>query len=162
MKKLLAVLLASLLMLFAFAGCSSPQLDENGNPLPEGQITTEGAVIKNVDAISYIRDTYSLEELGLADVKEEFSFMVASNGIVYEDENYIKVVANIMTENEDVTAEGGGKTYSMNTIGEYLISFDGKKVLMKDMKTADTYTELESKVLDYSAKGGNNSSSDAE
>lgn len=157
MKKLLSVFLAALMIGCVFAGCTS---DKNEDPsLPEGQVTTENAKITGNDASHYIEDSYSLEELGLADVKEEFSFMVASNGFIHDNDNYIKVVANIITKNEGVTAEDGSETFSLDPVGEYLISFDCKKVLMKDMSTEDTYVELENRFSEFNKNKDNEKAS---
>lgn len=147
MKKLLSVFLAALMIVCVFAGCTSDKTEDTS--LPEGQVTTENAKIKENDAIHYIEDSYTLEELGLADVTEEFSFMVASNGFVHDGGNYIKVVANVVTQNEGVTADNGEPTYDLKPVGEYLISFDCKKVLMKDMSTEDTYTDLENRFSEF-------------
>ncbi len=146
MKKALAVILAVLTFALAFAGCS------NGD---DSKIPTDKALITGSNAISYIQDNYTAEELGLAEVKEEYRFMVASDGLKYEGDKYVKVVANIVTLQEGVTSEDGKQTYGLDTVGEYLISFNGKKVLKKDMKTADTYVELETKQADYSQKEAN-------
>lgn len=149
-KKLISVLLACALMCLVFAGCSSDKDGETN--VSTSAVTTEGAKIKEADAINYIKDSYTAEELGLADMKDDYSFMVASSGVEYKGDNYIKVVANVVTQNEDITSKDGGKTFSMKTVGEYLISFDGDKVLMKDMNTNE-YKKLENRVPDYSAKG---------
>lgn len=165
MKKLLSVLLAALMIVCVFAGCSSDKANvdstENNTSLPAGQVTTENATLKSNDAIHYIEDSYTLEELGLADAQEEFSFMAASNGFIYDGDNYIKIVANVVTQNEGVTAEDGSKTFSLKAIGEYLISFDGKKVLMKDMSTEDTYTELENRISEYNKNKENKETASA-
>ncbi|MCM1114629.1 MAG: hypothetical protein NC397_03945 [Clostridium sp.] len=147
-----------LILCVAFAGCSSKDTGEETVPAST-QISTEGAKIKAEDAINYIEQSYTPEELGLADVKEDYSLMVASNGIEYNGNKYIKVVANIVTQN-DVTSEDGERTFSMKGVGEYLISFDGKEVLMRDMST-NKYSELENKVPDYSAKGENTATTEA-
>ena len=157
MKKLLSVFLAALMILCVFAGCTSDKTDDK--PLPEGQITTENAKITGNDASHYIEDSYTLEELGLADVNEEFSFMVASNGFIHDDDNYIKVVANVVTKNESVTADNGEPTYDLKSVGEYLISFDCKKVLMKDMSTEDTYVELENRFSEFNKNKDNEKAS---
>ena len=162
MKKLLSVFLAAMIIACVFAGCTSDKTDDENNSLPSGQVTTENAKMKSNDAIHYIEDSYTLEELGLADASEEFSFMVASNGFIHDGDNYIKVVANVVTQNEGVTADDGSKTFSMKSIGEYLISFDCKKVLMKDMNTDDTYTELENRVDEYNKNKNKESTSAVE
>lgn len=159
MKKLLSVFLAALMIGCIFAGCTSDKNEDTS--LPEGQVTTENAKITGNDASHYIEDSYTLEELGLADVKEEFSFMVASNGFIHDNDNYIKVVANVITKNEGVTAEDGSETFSLDPVGEYLISFNGKKILMKDMATEDTYTELENRMDEFNKNKDNKESTSA-
>lgn len=149
-KKLISVLLACVLICLAFVGCSSNK--EDGTTVSTSAVTTESAKIKEADAINLIKDSYTAQELGLADMKDDYSFMVASTGVEYEGDYYVKVVANVVTQNEDITAKDGGKTFSMKTVGEYLISFDGDKVLMKDMNTNE-YKKLENRIPDYSAKG---------
>lgn len=147
MKKALAIILAVLTFAFAFAGCS------NGDD--DSKIPTDKATISGTNAISYIQDNYTAEELGLTEVKEEYRFMVASDGMEHDGDKYVKVVANVVTLQEGVTSKDGKQTYGLETVGEYLISFNGKKVLKKDMKTADTYVELEVKKADYSQKEAN-------
>jgi hypothetical protein len=156
MKKILSILLASLMIVCVFAGCSNSDAQDTAV-----EITTDSAKIKNNDAIHYIEDSYTVEELGLADVTEDYSFMVVSDGFEYNGEYYIKVVANIVTQNEGVTAEDGSKTFSMKTVGEYLISYDATKVLMKNMDTEE-YSELENRTADYSAKGETVASTETE
>lgn len=147
MKKILTVLLAVLMICSVFAGCSAkePTTDDNG------LISVDDAKIKESDAIFYIQSMYTPEELGLADVTEDYSFMVASSGVDIDGKKYVKVVANVPVPKSEPN-EDGQQTYSMETYGEYYISFDGKKVLMKDMTTGE-YVKLENKVKDYSAKG---------
>lgn len=144
-KRIISVLLLILMICCVFAGCSGGGKEETSSNSP---VTTESAQIKEADAINYIKNSYTSEELGLTDVAEDYSFMVASTGLEYEGDNYIKVVANIVTQNEDITAQDGGKTFSMKTVGEYLISFKGDKVLKKNMDK-NTYEELENRIPDY-------------
>lgn len=155
MKKLISILLAAAVLITIFAGCTADKKEDEGtteSTLPSGQVTTADAKIKDSDAINYIKNSYTAEELGLQDVAEDYSIMVASNGYEHDGSNYVKVVANIVIQNEDSTADDGSKTFSMKTVGEYLISFDGTKVLKKDMKT-NKYSEMENRIADYSAKG---------
>ena len=161
MKNLLSVLLAALMIVCVFAGCTSDKNDENTS-LHEGQVTTENAKIKGNEAVHFIEDCYTLEELGLADVAEEFRFMVDSNGYVYDGDNYICVVANVITQKEGVTADDGSPIYDLKSIGEYLISFDGRKVLKKDMTSEDTYTELENRMDEFNKNKEQSTSSSAE
>lgn len=154
MKKIISVLLAAAMLIAVFAGCTADKNDDKNtteSTLPSGQVTTANAKIKDSDAVNYIKNSYSAEELSLQDVAEDYSIMVASNGYEHEGGNYVKVVANIVTQNEDSTSEDGSKTFSMKTVGEYLISFDGTKVLKKDMNT-NKYSEMENRIDDYFAK----------
>lgn len=162
MKKLLAILSAVLIIVCVFAGCSSAD-NETDVTIPEGQVATDSAKITGSDAIHYIQDSYTAQELGLDNVAHEYTFMVKTNGYIYEGENYVRVDANIVTENEGVTSEDGKQTYSMEIVGEYLISFDGNTVLMRDMDAeGDVYTELDNRIADYSAKAENASTTVAE
>ena len=150
MKKALTVIFAVLMLAISFAGCAN-----NNDNSKEALIPTDDAVITGTNAIAYIEKNYTAEDLGLEAIKDEYRFMVANNGFKHNDKYYVRVVANIQTLQEGVTGEGGANTYSLDTVGEYLISFDGKEVLMKDMKTADTYIKLETKAVDYSQKEAN-------
>ncbi len=157
MKKVLAIVLSVLMVCSVFAACSAGGKDDesstNNNTTVSTTkvIETEKAVIKDNDAINYIRDSYSEKELGLADVDKDYSLMVASNGVDIDGKQYVKVAANVMSKS-DVTSDDGETTYRFTAVGEYYISFDGQTVLMKDMKTGE-YKELESRYDDYKSKG---------
>lgn len=164
MKKLMSILLAAAMLIAVFAGCTADKKDDENvteSTLPSGQVTTADAKIKDSDAINYIKNYYTVEELGLQDVAEDYSIMVASNGYEHDGGNYVKVVANIVTQNENSTSDDGTKAFSMKTVGEYLISFDGTKVLKKDMNT-NKYSEMENRIADYSAKGSTENTTEAE
>lgn len=154
MKKILAIILSVLMMCSVFVACSADKDEDTGN---EGAVSTtatietEKAVIKDEDAIDYIKNAYTAEELGLADVDKDYSFMVAKSGVDIDGKKYVKVAANVMSQS-DVTTEDGKTTYKLTPVGEYYISFDGKSVLMKDMKT-DEYKKLDSRYDDYKEKG---------
>ncbi len=132
-----------------FTACSGDKKPET----PSGttsQIATEEAKIKEADAAKYIENSYTAEELGLDKVDRDYSFMVSSNGVDIDGDKYVKVVANIIVKN-NVTTEDCKDTFSMETIGEYYISFDGKKILKKNMDTNE-YEELENRYADYQKK----------
>lgn len=152
MKKVISVFLAMLMLVTVFAGCSSkPAEDEVSYPFSTTKpIPTEKAVIKESDAVHFIENSYTKEELGLADVKDDYTFMVSASGIEIEKDKYIKVVANVMSQN-DVTTDDGKVTYSLTSVGEYYISYNGKEILMKDLKTGK-YTPLENRYEEYKAK----------
>ncbi|MCD7797744.1 MAG: hypothetical protein LUG95_09270 [Clostridiales bacterium] len=156
MKKFLAIILSVLMVGCVFAACSSSDdtsadsTDASGSDSSASEVTTDTAVIKESDAINFIKEEYTEEELGLDGLKDKYSFMVAESGTEIDGENYVKVAANVMTQS-DVTTEDGNVTYNFQTVGEYYISFDGQTVLMKDLESGE-YNELESRYSDYSAK----------
>lgn len=150
MKKILPIILCITIIAGAFAACSG---DKKDNKQTTGttattttSITTDKAKIKEADAINLI-ESYSAKELGLTkELKEDCSFMVASDGekVTYKgkDNYYIKVVAVIKHEKED--KETKKKTFTFDYKGEYYIRFDGKQILSKSVDN-DELTELEVK-----------------
>ena len=106
--------------------------------------------IKDKDAIDFIKNAYTPEELGLDKVKEKYSFMISSNGEKIDKKEYVKVAANVMKKNSEKNADGK-ETYSLTPVGEYYISFDGQDVLMKDLKSGE-YKKLENRYKDYKSK----------
>lgn len=138
-----------------FAACSKEQKTETESKSETSStsptIATGEAKIKDADAISFIEQSYTKKELGLDKTDKDYSFMVSSNGTEIDGEKYVRVFANVVTQNDETNKEGK-KTFSIETIGEYGISFDGTKVVKKDMETGK-YTELENRYADYSAKG---------
>lgn len=143
MKKFLAIILSLVILAGVLAGCSTK--DDNKETTTKGttEITTDEAVIKEADAIDYIK-SYSAKELGLSD--EDYktcSFMVGGQGIEIDGEYFIKVVAAIKNKHVD---DNGKETFTFDIKGEYYISYDGKKVLQKDLTAEkDSYNELELK-----------------
>lgn len=148
MKKLLTVLLTFVVICSVLAACSN---GEKAKPIVTEGIVTEEAKIKESNAIDFIKTQYTEEELGLADIDQNYQFMIASTGVEIDGKYYVKVAANVPVEN-DTTAENGQQTYSMQTYGEYFISFDGETVLMRDQETGKT-KKLENRYADYSQKG---------
>lgn len=153
MKKIFVLFLTAVVVCAAFVGCSKSGGDEGeGNTVSTTKpIVTEDAKIKESDALDFIKNAYTTEELGLDKTDKNYQFMIASNGVEIDGKNYVKVVANVPVQN-DTTSADGKVTYSMETLGEYYISFDGKTVLIKDMKTNE-YSELENKYEEYKEKG---------
>ncbi len=149
-KKLFILMLSAFMLLTVFAACSKAENDADASTT--AQIPTAEAVIKEANAVDFIETSYTKEELGLDKVEKEYSFMVASNGVEIDGTNYIKVVANVIVRN-DVTNADGQETFSMETMGEYFISFDAQTVLMKDRSSGE-YVQLENRYPDYSAKEG--------
>lgn len=150
MKKVLVFLTAAVLLVSVFTACSAKN-DTESTVSTVATIPTKKALIKESDAINFIRDSYTEEELGLADVKDDYSLMISSSGREIDGEKYVVIAANVMSQS-DVTTEDGKPTYSFEMVGEYCISFDGKTVLMKDMKTGE-YTKLDNRYDDYRSKG---------
>lgn len=153
MKKFFAVLLAVIVICTAFVACSKKS-DDDKETKQSGEsvsasagIATDEAKIKESEAIDFIKTAYSEEELGLDKVKDKYSLMVAQSAIEIEGKKYVKVAANVMSQNDETNAEGQ-VTYSLTPVGEFYISFDGKTVLKKDMETGE-YTKLENKYDDY-------------
>lgn len=151
MKKALGVFLSLIVIGTVFAGCSGEEETETTSTTVANTIVTEEAVIKESDAINFIRTAYTEEELGLSEVKDEYSFMVAGSGVEIDGEKYIKVAANVMSQS-DVTTDDGQPTFNFEAVGEYYISFDGEKILMKDMKSGE-YKTLDNKYDEYKSKG---------
>lgn len=152
MKKFLAVLLATVTVACMFVACSKAD-DKNTTQSTTASVenATDKAKIKDSDAIKFIQNAYTKEELGLDKVKEKYDFMISQNGVKIGKKQYVKVAANIMKKN-DTTSKDGKQTYSLTPVGEYYISFDGDEVLMKDLKSGK-YKKLENRYQDYSAKG---------
>lgn len=134
----------------AFAACSKDNNSNTDEISTVSAISLEDSKIKESDAARFIKESYTVEELGLEKVEKEYSFMVASSGIEIEGENYTKVVANVIVKN-DVTTDDGKETFSMQTMGEYYIAFKADKVLMKNMESGE-YTELENRCKDFLEK----------
>lgn len=125
--------------------CSNAKTEEEITAASE--IPTEEAVIKELDAIDYFEQSYTEEELGLDKVEKDYKLMVASNGVDIDGEKYVKVVANVVVRN-DTTNEDGKETFSMETMGEYFISFDAETVLMKDRESGK-YKKLDNRYDEY-------------
>ena len=155
MKKLLAVLLAVITVGCVFVACSKADDKKETTTKSEStsftvQNPTDKAKIKDKDAIDFIKNAYTPEELGLDKVKEKYSFMISSNGEKIDKKEYVKVAANVMKKNSEKNADGK-ETYSLTPVGEYYISFDGQEVLMKDLKSG-VYKKLENRYKDYKSK----------
>ena len=94
----------------------------------------EKASVSSSDASKKI-SSLSMEQLGLKGKKEDYKFMVSTQGKEIGGEDYIEVIASkVKKENKD-------GSISMDTVGQYFISYDGKKMLIKDMETGK-FSEL--------------------
>lgn len=149
-------MLAAVLIGSAFAGCSDDKKEEKKKEESTSKVTvdpeyaTDKAVIKEIEAINFIKESYSEKELGLDKTDEDYSLMIASTATEIEGEKYVNVVANVRHES-DTTTKDGGKTFTFKTVGSYFISFDGKTVLKKDLKTGK-YSELENRYSKFKEK----------
>lgn len=145
MKKILAILLAIVIVATAFVACSKNDSKDNETTTTTG-ITTDDAKIKEADAVNLMQ-SYSAKELGI-DEKElkDCSFMVASSGEKLEEQKayYVKVIAVIKNAHED--PETKEITYTFDYKGEYYIRYDGKQILSKDVKTGE-FTEMKVKAV---------------
>lgn len=149
MKKFLAIMMTVCVIACAFAACSSSDKKEKDTTKPEQEtvsatvaITTDTAKITDADAVNLIKKQYTAKELGLSqDDYENGSFMISSSGVEYDGNYYVKVINAIKQEHKD---DDGNITYTFDTKGEYLISYDGKTILQKDMKAEkEAYNKME-------------------
>ena len=121
-KKIIAVVLMVIAAVFVFAGCSNNTEDETTTvPI----ITTAPAVIKNADAINLIK-TYTAEELQLEGSLDDYKIMVNNSGEEVNGKYYVKVIASKVSE------PGADGTVTIDTYGQYYISYDGSEILIYD------------------------------
>ena len=148
MKKVLAVFLCVVMSVCVFCACSKKDGknddSKDAKTTSSSAMTTDSAVIKEADAINLVQ-SYSDDELGLtAKQRKEVSFMVAGEGVEIEGKNYIEVVATIKEEHKD----GDKVSYTFNHLGMYYISYDGKKIMRKDMDSKDAkYIDMKIKAV---------------
>ena len=137
-KKLITLLICvSVLSSIVVLSACSKQADTTQTEQSTAvQVPTDEAKIKNADAVSYI-ESYSNKKIGLSDDdRARCSFMVASDGENINGKKYVKVIAAIKHEHKD---DNGKSTFTLETKGEYFISFDSSEVLKKN---GDSYTKL--------------------
>ncbi len=144
MKRIFALCIA-VLMAVGIASCAKvpdePEATVKTSAKTTTRLATEGAVLKEAEAIERIK-SYSAKELGLSDQDmKECAFMVAKYGEMIDGEKYVKVVAAVKTESKD---SDGEVLYSLKNKGEYYISFDGEEILIKNLKD-NTYSALDKK-----------------
>ena len=147
MKKVLVLFLCVVMVVCAFCACSkndSKKPDSTEAKTTSAEMTTDNAVIKEADAINLIQ-SYSDDELGLTKKqRKEASFMVAGDGVKIDGKNYIEVVATIKEEHKD----GDKISYTFNHLGMYYISYDGKKIMRKDMDSKEAkYIDMKVKAV---------------
>lgn len=161
MKKICLLLIVFLISVSCFAGCSN-QSDTNEQESTEAVssnvqntadntfekaassqdiVTTaaakkpiEDAKLSSAEASEKIQ-SFSLEKLGLKGKKEDYKFMVSTKGTTIDKTDYFEVVASVVTEkNKD-------GSINMETKGQYFVSYDGAKLLSRDLKTGE-FSEL--------------------
>lgn len=156
MKKLIAVLLALCLSACVFAGCrkkdDNKKNENTTTTAAAGELTTlaeiKDAKISQSDAINLIQ-SYSAKELSLSkEEKKECDFMFSNSAHEIDGEKYIQVIATVKQEHKN---DKGEVSFTFDNKGEYYISFDGKKILKKDMKTGK-YKEMEVKEVPTTEK----------
>ena len=133
-KKAISIILCAFIIIcsVAFASCSK----QESKAETASAVATEKAKIKDADAIKYI-EGYSSKQLELTeDDRARCSFMVASDGEDINGKKYVKVIAAIKHEHKD---DNGKSTFTLETKGEYFISFDSSEVLKKN---GDSYKKL--------------------
>lgn len=170
MKRILTILLAVCMTASIFVACSSAnkdadksttKADENAVATTE-TITTDDAKIAEADAINLIRVQYTAKELGLSQKDyEDSSFMVSTSGIEYDGAYYVKVIAAVKVAHK--AEDGGETTYTFDTKGEYLISYDGKTILKKDMTSEEEkYDKMEVREVPENVTAATHESEEAE
>lgn len=129
LKKALVLIISAVIIVCAFAGCSAKDEEPSTTAAP---ITTDTAVFKNSDAIDLIK-SYTAEQLGLEGTIEDYNIMVDSSGEEIDGKYYVKVSAGKISE---PAADG---TVTIDTYGQYFISYDGSEILNYD-EEKNSYT----------------------
>lgn len=150
MYKSIVALLCAMILVVSFSACSNQSdskspaeksatesISSENYENAENLVTTkkaeqpiEKAEITSAEACSKISEM-DIEKLGLKGKKEDYKFMVASEGRNIEGVDYIEVVAmQVIKENED-------GSISTNSAGDYFVSYDGTKMLIRDMTSGD-------------------------
>lgn len=151
MKKIVAVLLTVIIVIFSFTACSaaSDKSAEVTEPTSSSDSNAADAADTHVDvtykdsdkdiseaslteseAVDKIK-ALSMELLGLEGSKEDYKFMVATVGKSIEGKDYIEVIAAVVSEEK----EDG--TVDIQTKGTYYISYDGEQLMTEDSSTGE-------------------------
>ena len=150
MKKILLLTAIFLIGSFIITACSNKQSNDTTTEKNQSTVQTEVSstvVDKNKQGTTKLSDTplekasisgsdaskkissLSMDKLALKGKKEDYKFMVSTQGKVIDGEDYIEVIASkVKKENKDGSV-------SMDTVGQYFVSYDGEKMLIKDMQT---------------------------
>jgi len=161
MKKFAAVLLAVLILGAVFVACTKSNEDTTAEaPVPISDSIDE-AVLNGEQARTFIKTQYTYKELGIDEDATNIDFSYNESAYEYKGDKFILIKAMTFERNPDVTTPDGEATYSTTIVGEYLVSYDAEKVLMKDKKTGE-FKEMENRYEDYRAKGETVASTEAE
>ena len=136
-KRIVIFVLVSVTTVFCFSGCYAITSDIHSSQSKanvEIQPYDED-YINNANALSLIK-SYTPEELGLSGSADDYTFLVSSEKIVIEDEDYFKVVAGRVNES------GKNDIYNIEEINHYLVSNGLDRILVYDKET-DNYNALE-------------------
>lgn len=158
-KKIIAVL-AALTVAFccAFAACSAEKAESESASSSESTAqstnetytTTDPALIKGGEAAQLIQ-SYSTEELGLPEAWDSYdSVAVNDSGIKLENSDYAGYYIEVeVSKKYDI----GSDKFVFDTVGAYLISYDGKTLLKYDEETGEC-TPIEMKEASASSGEG--------
>lgn len=154
MKKSIVSIIAIILTFSVFVACSAKTdnsqdtinekttVSENGKvegttKIVENLVTTqiakdpiEKAEISGYEATQLI-SSKDAKVLGLEGSTKDYRFMLASEGKVIDNINYIEVLAMINGE------ENKDGSLNVTTAGDYFVSYDGKKILVRDLTTGE-------------------------
>lgn len=150
MKKALIICCVLVLVISVFSSCSSKKPAEESKA-EKTSVTTEAkkedthkhdeqakkplddASISSSDAIEAVK-AFSEKQLKLDKKKDEYKWLVATVGKNIKGKDCFEIVASILT---DTQGNKEGDTVSMQTVGTYYVTYDGKTVMIKDSKTAE-------------------------
>lgn len=142
-KKILAAFVAVIVAVCCvFAACSAKKADSDSASSSESvsqyrnetYTTTDPALIKG-NAAAQLVQSYSAEELGLPESWDKYdSVAVNDSGIKLDNSDYAGYYIEVeVSKKYDI----GDDKFTFNTVGTYLISYDGKTLLKYDKATGE-------------------------
>ncbi len=155
-KKIIAVLAAlTVAVCCTFAACSAEKAESASSSestlqsTNETCTTTDPALIKGGEAAQLIQ-SYSTEELDLPEAWDNYdSVAVNDSGIKLENSDYAGYYIEVeVSKKYDI----GSDKFVFDTVGTYLISYDGKTLLKYDEETGEC-TPIEMKEASSSGEG---------
>lgn len=137
MKKFLSVLLIVCTVICAFSACSKPESSGDTTASASTQQTSakehdhshidaKNAKITDMQAIDIVKK-HSKDKLGLKDEVDKYRWLVSTSGININDTDCFEVNACTIDDKDK-------ENPVVDTKAVYYVSFDGKKVMMKDSK----------------------------